>query len=185
MADITWSAYALAMFTPQQRAAAVNAVYEPPEILQPLPPPPTPPQGGSTIGFLVQVGGRLLNPNIPGELQAIHAAGWRYEAGQWIAPGSPGRAATPDQVAAGGGVRPSSLSSVSSASAVQGASVLGTTVPFAPPVLLPSFVGGRMGVIRIGGGMRPEAGGTPKRIVMGPGSSVFPAIRMGVTNWGR
>lgn len=183
MADISWSAYALAMFTPEQRAAAVNAVYEPPDDVQPIPPPPPPATSGN-IGFLVQVGSRLLNPNLPNELQLIHAAGWRYEGGRWIAPGSQGVAATPDQVAAGGS-RPPGLSSVAPVSFIPGGSVLGTTVPTAPAVLLPSFVGGRLGVVRIGGGMRPESGGTPRRVVMGPGSAVLPQVRMGPIQWGR
>jgi len=182
VADVSWSAYALAMFTPEQRAAAVNAVYEPPDDLKPIP-PPVPPASAGSIGFLVQVGSRLLNPNKPGELAEIHAAGWRYEGGRWIAPGAAGVAATPDQVAATGGRV--GLSSVAPVSFIPGGSVLGTSVPLAPPVLLPSFVGGRLGDIRMGGGMRPDAGGTPKRIVMGPGRSAFPAIRMGVANWGR
>lgn len=183
MADIAWSAYALAMFTPEQRAAAVNAVYEPPDDVT-LIPPPLPPATSGSLGFLVQVGSRLLNPNVPGELQEIHAAGWRYEGGRWIAPGSPGIAATPDQVVAGGGGRVG-LSSVAPQTVIPGGSVLGTTVPIAPAVLLPSFVGGRLGVVRIGGGMRPESGGTPRRVVMGPGSSVLPQVRMGPLNWGR
>jgi len=37
----------------------------------------------------------------------------------------------------------------------------------------------------MGGGMRAESGGTPKRVVMGPGTAVLPQVRMGVENWGR
>lgn len=184
VADISWSAYALAMFTPEQRAAAVAATYEPQEPVTPIPPPAPPANYGGGLGFLVQVGSRLLDPNKPGELNEIMAAGWRYEAGQWIGPGGSGQAKTADQAAASQPGR-AGLSSVASVSFVPGGAVLGTQVPVAPPVLLPSFVGGRMGAIRIGGGMRPESGGTPVRIVMGPGSEVFPRIRMGVMNWGR
>lgn len=183
MADITWTAYALAMFTEEQRAAAVNATYEPPDSLTPIP-PPAPPATTGTIGYLVQVGSRLLDPNKPNELQEIHAAGWRYEGGRWIAPGSAGVAATPDQVAAQTGGRVG-LSSVAPQSFIPGGSVLGTQVPLAPAVLLPSFVGGRLGVVRIGGGMRADAGGTPRRVVMGPGASVLPQVRMGPFTWGR
>lgn len=183
MADITWSAYALAMFTPEQRAAAVNATYEPVDYVAPIPPPPAPATAGG-LGFLVQVGSRLLNPNLPNELKEITAAGWRYEGGRWIAPGALGTAATPDQVLAQTGGR-IGLSSVAPVSFIPGGSVLGTQVPVAPSVLLPSFVGGRLGVVRIGGGMRPESGGTPRRVVMGPGSSVLPQVRMGPIVWGR
>jgi len=184
VADIAWSAYALAMFTPEQRAAAVNAVYEPPDDLQPIPPPPAPSRPVGGLGALVQVGSRLLDANKPGELQEIYAAGWRYEGGRWIAPGSPGVAATPDQVLASTGGRVG-LSSVAPLSFIPGGSVLGSVVPAAPAVLLPSFVGGRTGTIRMGGGMRAESGGTPKRVVMGPGTAVLPQVRMGVENWGR
>lgn len=183
MADIAWSAYALAMFTPEQRAAAVNAVYEPVEDTRPIP-PPAPPASAGGLGFLVQVGSRLLNPNLPNELREIMAAGWRYEGGKWIAPGSLGTVATPDQVLAQTGGR-IGLSSVAPVSFIPGGSVLGTQVPVAPAVLLPSFVGGRLGTVRIGGGMRPESGGTPRRVVMGPGTSVLPQVRMGPLEWGR
>lgn len=184
MADIAWSAYALAMFTPEQRAAAVSATYEPPDDVTPIPPPPPPANFGGGLGFLVQVGTRLLDPNKPNELQAIMAAGYRYESGRWIGPGAAGVAATADQAAASGGTRVG-LSSVAPVSFIPGGSVLGTQVPLAPAVLLPSFVGGRTGEIRMAGGMRPASGGTPKRIVMGPGSGVLPQVRMGVSNWGR
>lgn len=165
------------MFTPEQRAAAVNATFEPIEVIQPIPPPALPAAPSLMASALVQVGNRLLDPNKPDELAVIHAAGWRYMAGQWVAPGGLGVAATSDQAAAAGQSRPSSLSSVSSASSIQGASVLGTTVPVAAPVLLPSFVGGRIGVVRIGGGMRPESGGTPDRVRFGD-PQTMPVVRM-------
>lgn len=167
----------MAMFTEEQRAAAVAAVYEPPEILRPIPPPAGPAAPSLAASALIQVGGRLLDPNKPGEQAEIFAAGWRFEAGRWIAPGSLGQVATPDQAARVGASRPSSISSVPSASSVQGGSVLGTTVPVAPPVLLPSFVGGRIGVVRIGGGMRPESGGHPDRVRFGD-PSTMPVVRM-------
>lgn len=58
------------------------------------------------------------------------------------------------------------MATVFSQAVIQGASVLGVTVPNAPPVLLPSFVGGRLGRVEIAGGMRPESGGT-ERVVIG------------------
>lgn len=96
-----------------------------------------------------------------------------------------GQLTTADVMVAGVSSTSGATQTVQSAAVVGGGSVLGFTVPNAPAVLLPSFVGGNLGVIRMGGGMRPESGGTPVRIVMGPGSGVFPRIRMGVSNWGR
>lgn len=187
MADVSWSAYALAMFTPEQRAAAVAAAYEPPEYLSPIPPTDPPgyvplPPGSPTIR--VTIGGLSYDPNTPGQLAIIHAAGYRFESGRWIEPGALGVAASPDALQASTGGR-IGLSSVAPVSFIPGGSVLGTSVPLAPPVLLPSFVGGRLGVVRIGGGMRAESGGTPRRVVMGPGGSVLPQVRMGPLIWGR
>lgn len=189
MADIAWSAYALAMFTPEQRAAAVNVLPDDP-VIRPV---PIPPPGASAVqqtGLGIRITGPGIppegwDPNKPAEAAQIMALGWRFESGRWIAPGSLGTAATPDGILAGGGGGRVGLSSVSQAISIAGGSVLGTTVPTAPPVLLPSFVGGRLGVVRIGGGMRPESGGTPKRVVMGPGGGILPIVRMGSENWGR
>lgn len=183
MADVTWSAYALAMFTLEQRAAAVAATYEPVEEVRPIW-PVTPVGAGLPAEVFPGSPILSLNPNDARDLAELFRLGWRYEGGRWIAAGAPGTVATPDQVLTQTGSRVG-LSSVAPVSFVPGASVLGTIVPIAPAVLLPSFVGGRLGDIRMGGGMRPQHGGTPKRIVMGPGRGAFPAIRMGVLNWGR
>lgn len=62
---------------------------------------------------------------------------------------------------------------------VGGGAILGYTVPVAPPVLLPSFVGGNLGAVRLGEGMRPESGGT-ERVIFGTprGSAGFiPEVR--------
>lgn len=162
MADVTWSAYALAMFTEEQRAAAVNAAYEPPETSRPIPPaPPT------TVNVpTLRVAG--LNPNDPKDLGKLYEMGWRFEAGQWyqLTPGNPGTPADPDGLRGRVG-----LSSVQGASSVGGGAVLGYTVPMAPPVLLPSYVGGRIGQVVIGAGTRPTVIGQSQdeRIVLGTG----------------
>lgn len=181
VADITWSAYALAMFTPEERAAAVAAVYEPPEDIRPIP-PVVPSAGQISSGLGIRITGPGIpasgyDPNKPSELKELHRLGWRFEAGRWIPPGALGLAADSDGAIAASGARPPGVSSVISASTVQGASVLGSIVPFAPPVLLPSFVGGRVGVVRIGGGMRPESGGNPDRIRFGD-PNLLPVVRM-------
>lgn len=146
MADIAWSAYALAMFTPAERAAAASATYVPDEPRRPLPPvlPPSPPLLPQSLG--------TIDP------QQMFDDGFIYVAGQWVRPGSPEATVT------GGSPRPTAAA-FQSASTFGGGSVLGTQVPVAPPVLLPSFVGGRVGVVRQSGGLRPESGGTP-RVVM-------------------
>lgn len=166
MADITWSAYALAMFTPEERAAAAAVTYVPPETSKPLPVPPI----GGQVGVVDStnyspIAG--LDPNKPGDLQKIYAAGWRYEQGRWLN-GTNGVAATPDQVLAGNGGRPPGLSSVSTVSSVAGGSVLGVSVPAAPAVMLPMWVGGAIGHVTRSGGTRPESGGT-LRIIKGEG----------------
>lgn len=175
MADIAWTGYALAMFTPEQlaRAAAGQPTFVPDEgVLRPIPPPATP-AAASVIQGRVTIDGMSYDPNTPQQLAFILSRGWRYEGGRWIAPGSLGVAATPDQDPA----RPPGLASIPSASSIAGASVLGTTVPYAPPVLLPTWVGGRVGVVRMGGGMRPESGGNPDRIRFGS-PSILPVVRM-------
>jgi len=153
VADITWSAYALAMFTPEERAAAAAVTYEPPDNSTPIPPGgprlPVESSGSSPIPG--------LNPNNPADLQRIMAAGWRYDGGRWLN-GSLGVLANPDGVSAG---RPSGAF-FQTAAVIPGGSVLGYTVPTAPAVLLPSFVGGRLGALRMGEGLRPESGGTDR-----------------------
>lgn len=162
MADVSWSAYALAMFTPEQRAAAVNAAYEPPDTSRPI--PPTPPTTVNTPQ--VRVAG--LDPNDPRQAGQLYAMGWRFESGRWfqLTPGSSGIPADPDGLRGRVG-----LASVASASSVGGGAVLGYTVPLAPPVLLPSYVGGRIGQVVIGAGTRPTVIGQSQdeRIVLGTG----------------
>lgn len=173
MADISWSAYALQMFTPEQRAAAVTAVPDPPRPITPPLPEPIPTGGVMSVAGGVRITGPGIpatgyDPNKPSDLNALYALGWRFENGSWIAPGSPGVAASPDQVLAGGGARPPGLASVQSASSIAGGSVLGNAVPAAPAVMLPTWVGGAIGHIIRSGGTRPESGGT-LRVVKGEG----------------
>lgn len=170
MADIAWSAYALAMFTPEERAAAVAVVPNDPPI-QHVPQPPVV-QGPVNTGLGLRITGPGIpvsgyDPNKPDEQAKLFVLGWRFEAGRWIAPGSPGVASTPDQVAASGG-RPPGLSSLTSVSSIAGGSVLGVTVPAAPAVMLPEWVGGRIGHVIRSGGTRPESGGV-LRIIKGEG----------------
>jgi len=137
MADISWSAYALAMFTPEQRAAAVQAIPEDPPGLPPKPPvvPVTPPVGtqlGLKVGFdlpamMARTG---LNPNVPAELAQLTAAGWHFEGGLWFNGGlsaSGVQGGTPNAVPAG-------PVAFVSATAIPSGSVLGYTVPVAPAV---------------------------------------------------
>lgn len=120
----------------------------------------------------------MLEPVGTIDPEQMFADGFVYVGGKWVKANSP----EAQGVASGGGAKPG-LASV--LPVISSGSVLGFDVPAAAPVALPSFVGGNLGTIRIGGGMRPASGGTPKRIVMGPGASVFPRIRMGVGEWGR
>lgn len=168
MADITWSAYALAMFTPEERAAAVAATIVPEDTSRPLPPGTPIPPVQATIGVnaLSPVPG--LDPNTADGIAKLWALGWRYEGGVWIAAGSPGVVATPDEVARSNGGRAPGLSSVTSASTFATGSVLGVQVPAAPPALLPSWVGGAVGHVVRSGGTRPESGGV-LRIIKGEG----------------
>jgi len=174
MADIAWSAYALAMFTEEQRAAAAGAVstFIPDEPRRPIaPPPPTP--TGYVGGFIVDG----LNANIPSEAAEIFRRGWRFEGGRWIAPGNTGSAVVPpgDPGSTMGRV---GMATVTSTAVIPGGSVLGVTVPTAPPVLLPSFVGGRLGRVEIAGGMRPESGGTERVIIGGVNAAArMPEVR--------
>lgn len=175
MADVTWSAYALAMFTPEQRAAAMNVGGD--QLTE-----------GGTGGRPITVGSSLnpvysglpqivtgpgipasgLNPNNPSEAAQLYALGWTFQQGAWRAPASPGVAQTPTQVLASSGGRAPGLSAVQSVSGIGGGSVLGSTVPAAPAVMLPSWVGGRIGHVVRSGGTRPESGGQP-RIIKGEG----------------
>lgn len=163
MADITWSAYALAMFTPEQRAAAAG-VYEPPPGM-PLPPVP-PPAGGVVAPAILYVGlstaslksSTGLDPNDPADQAVLAEQGWTYQGGEWFKRGGASTSAGSGVV--GGSPRPTAAS-FQSAAIFGGGSVLGYSVPVAPPVLLPQWVGGRIGVMRQPGGYRPESGGTP------------------------
>lgn len=163
MADITWSAYALAMFTPEQRAAAAGATntYEPEEEVVLLPPA----GGGSTSGGQPTIIGRStselvamtgLNPNNPADLAVLNEQGWTFQNGTWVK-GTYGASTT-----GGAGTYNSGSGSFNkSASLASSGTVLGYSIPAAAPVLLPSWIGGRIGVIREPGGYRPESGGTP------------------------
>jgi len=174
MADIVWSAYALAMFTEEQRAAAAGAVdtYVPPDPPSrpiPTPPPPAP----NTIAVIVDG----LNPNIPAQLNELYRRGWRFENGRWfqLAPGAQGTSTIPPGDPVGGRV---GYASVPSQAVIQGGSVLGYSVPVAPAVLLPSFVGGRLGRVEIAGGMRPESGGQERVIIGGNNAAArMPEVR--------
>lgn len=165
MADISWSAYALAMFTPEQRAAAAGVVPDQPPV---LPMPPVPPPAGGVIGApIIYVGlttsslrnSTGLDPNDPNDLAVLSEQGWTFSGGEWFKRGG---ASTSGGAGTGGAgsPRPTAASFVS-ASIYGGGSVLGYSVPIAPPVLLPNWIGGRIGVIREPGGYRPESGGTP------------------------
>lgn len=146
------------MFTPEQRAAAVNAVYEPVDPpARPIPPQPILPGIRDSAGYSPIPG---LDPNRPADLQQIMAAGWRYEGGRWLN-GSLGVAANPDGLPPAQAGRPAGAF-FATAAVIPGGSVLGYTIPTAPPVLLPSFVGGRLGRVSLGEGLRPESGGSER-----------------------
>lgn len=110
------------------------------------------------------IGTVSYDTNNPLHLRIIYDLGWYFYQGQWIPPVDTGVPRTIDQAIAGGFARPSSLAVVSSASFSQGMTVLGQIVPVAAAVLLPQWVGGLVGVIRMGEGMRPESGGTERFI---------------------
>lgn len=103
--------------------------------------------------------------------QQMFDDGFVYINGKWVR--SMGAAA--DALAASAG-RPPGMSSVLPVQSIQGGSVLGTQVPVAPAVLLPSFVGGRVGTVTFGKGMRPQSGGG-ERVRFGQ-SSGLPEVRM-------
>jgi len=166
MADITWSAYALAMFTPEQLAAAAGAVLptEEPIIIR----PPVGPITRGTFGIRIEG----LDPNVPAEIQEIHRRGWTFRNGEWLKLGT---VVNPDPIGAGTVLVAGSSSFMPSGAVASSGSVLGVTVPSAPAVLLPSFVGGRLGHINLGAGMRPESGGT-ERVRIGRVAD-FPQVR--------
>lgn len=172
VADIVWSAYALAMFTEEERNAAAGGheFFEPPDTGRPIP-DPTPATPRTAQGSVIDG----LDSNVPAEAAELFRRGWRYEAGRWIRSGALGEPADPDGMLSGR----VGLSSIQSAAVIGGGSVLGYSVPVAPPVLLPSFVGGKLGRVNIGGGMRPASGGT-ERVVFGGGSGrtpIMPEVR--------
>lgn len=163
MADISWSAYALAMFTEEQRAAAAGAgsTYVPDERPVVIPPVtgdstgvPVPLiVGRSTSELRVMTG---LDPNNPADAAVLAEQGWTFQNGTWIK-GQYGASTS-----GGAGTYTAGSGSFNrSASLASSGTVLGYTVPAAAPVLLPAWVGGRIGVIREPGGYRPESGGTP------------------------
>lgn len=179
MAYIEWSVFAAQNFTPEQldcasRGGTWDRVAQSCTFAQPLPPsePLLPPSSIQSSGS--------VDPD------QMFADGFVYVSGRWVRWDSPeargaGQAAQPS-----GGARPGSVSVLA---VIPSGSVLGYDVPAAAPVALPSFVGGLMGTVRLGGGMRPSSGGTPKRVVMGPGNgsggTLLPQVRMGAVNWGR
>lgn len=168
MADIAWSAYALAMFTPEQRAAAIagGSTFVPDEQDEVLPPV----TNTLTTNGLQVIGGRStsqlmaetgLNPNNPADAAVLGEQGWTYVGGQWIKQGG---ASTSGGAGSAGTYHAGSASFATSASQSSSGTVLGYIVPAAAPVLLPSFVGGRIGVVRRSGGLRPASGGRPRII---------------------
>lgn len=155
MADITWSAYGLAMFTPEQRAEAAGLPYVPADNEPVIIRPPTNPVIQTTTGTRIEG----LDPNIPAEQLEIFRRGWRFIGGTWIKNPILGAVVNPEANSnspAGGRV---GMASYTPQVFIPGGSVLGNTVPLAPAVLLPSFVGGRVGRVSLGGGLRPESGG--------------------------
>lgn len=179
MADISWSAYALAMFTPEQRAAAVMAIPEDPPGLPPKPPtPPVTPTVGTQLGLKVgfdtpaMMARTGLDPNTSAGLAQLTAAGWFFEGGLWM--NGSLSSSTPGVLGSPGSGSSSMASPVAyvSGSAIASGSVLGFSVPAAPAVLLPSWVGGRLGVVVMGAGMRPESGGQERVVFAPPGFRV-------------
>lgn len=179
MADITWSVFAAQNYTPEQlecaaRGGVWDRLSQTCTFAQPLPPAdPLMPPVAST---------GTIDP------QQMFDDGFVYVAGKWVkADSAEARGVSSTSASSGGGAaRPGSASVLQ---VISSGSVLGYDIPAAAPVALPSFVGGLLGTVRIGGGMRGESGGTPKRVVMGPagaaGSTLLPQVRMGVNNWGR
>lgn len=165
MAQITWTEEALRMFTQEQRDAAAGSPapqWVPPEI------------DYASGDFALPVSGGSRDPNLGRvDPDQMFADGFVYVGGKWVRADS-AEARTAGQPQATGGPRPG-LASVSALAFIPGGSVLGYQVPTAPPVLLPSFVGGRLGQVSIGQGMRPQSGGTA-RVRFGVG--ILPEVRM-------
>lgn len=171
MADISWNVFATNSFTPEELDCAKSGGQWDRQsqtciFARPLPPaPPLVPQVVST---------GTVDPD------QMFADGFVYVNGRWVkADSAEARGASIPPSATGGRVGSASVSTV-----IISGSVLGYDVPVAAAVVLPSFVGGLLGVVRLGGGMRASSGGTPKRVVMGP-ANVLPQVRMGVDGWGR
>lgn len=140
--DITWLPWAVQAFTEAQRAAAT---YDP-DPLVPIPPAPLPlaaPLFAST-----------------GNLALVYTKERGWTTLQIAESQGLTQIDEPGGAVAGGGAK-ATAASYTSASSFGGGSVLGVQVPVAPAVLLPQWVGGRIGTIREPGGYRPESGGTP------------------------
>lgn len=180
MADIAWSIFAAQNFTPEQldcasRGGTWERTSQTCTFAKPLPP------SDPLMPVVSNTG--LADP------QQMVDDGFVYVAGRWVkADSAEARGVSSTSASMGGGAaRPGSASVIQ---VISSGSVLGYDVPSAAPVALPSFVGGLLGTVRIGGGMRGESGGTPKRVVMGPagatpGTTLLPQVRMGTNNWGR
>jgi len=168
VADIAWSIFASSNFSPEELDCAVaGGMWDRASstCTYPRPIPPAAPL------YPVTSSGGSLGSVDP---QQMFDDGFVYVNGAWVKADSPEARQGPGQ--------PKVLDVMA---VVSSGSVLGYDVPAAAPVALPSFVGGALGAVRIGGGMRPQSGGTPVRVVMGPGRAVFPVVRMGVDKWGR
>jgi hypothetical protein len=157
IADITWSNVGL-QFSEAERAAAVAGTTLPPGdqyINLPIIPPVVPilSDGYNT--------GRV-------DPDQMFADGFQYVGGRWVRNADVPAALESQRIAAGGGGAGRPATATIQSTQTVGGTVLGTQVPTAPPNILPSWVGGRLGVVRRSGGMRPESGGTP-RIVKGIG----------------
>lgn len=175
MAQVTWTASALGSFSPEELECAqrggswdrATQTCTPPGAGLTQPVIVVPPPGSSTTNT------GAVDP------QQMFDDGFVYINGKWVKGDSAEALAYMNQQSGGR----AGMSSVQPATVIPGGSVLGYEVPAAPAVLLPSFVGGRLGEIRLGGGMRPASGGAPSRVRMGPVG--LPVVRMGVMGWGR
>lgn len=173
MADITWSIFANANFSPEELECAQNGgtwnrADQTCTVARPLPP---------AEPLLPAVGSQgTVDP------QQMQDDGFVYIGGQWVRWDSAAARGLGVTSASSGG-RPASASVLPG---IASGSVLGYDIPAASPVALPSFVGGLLGVVRLGGGMRPASGGDPQRVVMG-NPTYLPRVRMigDVLNWGR
>jgi len=149
VAQITWTGQAIAQFSPEElecasRGGMWDRQTQTCTFAQPL---------GASTGIPI-VRAPVVNTGTVDPDQ-MFADGFVYWNGEWVRWDDPRvLAATSSSTP-----RPPGMSSVLPQQVIQGASVLGTTVPVAPAVLLPSFVGGRLGTVEMGAGMRPESGG--------------------------